>query len=225
MSSASKFRRHCLLLVLVVTLPACTGQIDTQRVPLTVYATSSAYPWLETAYDCTPANAAIVLSDDPRADLLIRLGEPGRLVSPAYQIGTEDVLVVTHLQVGVAELTASEAAALFAGQVRNWRDVGGSDLPVEVWAYDPSVDLQLELDRGILHGRPVSSLARLAVSAQHMSDSVAAMPGSIGLLSRRWKAGNTQDVLVIGSVPVLAITSAERAGAMARLIDCMQAAR
>ena len=222
MSSIRERLGPWLLLALVVTLSACTSPVDTQRVPLTVHATSSAYPWLETAYDCTPADAAVVLSDDPEADLLIRLGEPGQLLTPAYQIGTEDVLIVTHPQVGIAALSTSQAGALFAGQARNWREVGGSDLPVEVWSYDPSVDLQLELDRGILHGRPVSSLARLAVSAQHMSDSVGAVPGSIGLLSRRWKAGNTHEVLVIGSVPVLAITPAEPAGALARLIACMQ---
>jgi hypothetical protein len=103
--------------------------------------------------------------------------------------------------------------------------VGGSDLPVEVWAFDPTVDLQLELDRAVLHGRPVSSLARLAAGSQQMSDSVGAVPGAIGLLSRRWKAGNTNEALVFSTVPVLAITSQQPSGALARLIECMQAAR
>jgi hypothetical protein len=203
----------------------CTSPVDTQRVSLTVHATSAAYPWLETAYDCTPSDAAIVLSDDPQADLLIRLGEPGQLVTPAYQIGTEELMIVTHPQVGIGALTASKVGALFSGQIREWTEVGGSDLPVEVWAFDPTVDLQLELDRAILQGRPVSSLARLAVGSQHMSDSVGAVPGAIGLLSRRWKAGNTHEALVFATVPVLAITQAEPAGALARLIECMQAAR
>jgi hypothetical protein len=214
-----------LMLALILTLAGCTPLADAQRVSLTVYATSAAYPWLETAYDCTPSDAAIVLSDDPQADLLIRLGEPGQLVTPAYRIGTEEVVIVTHPQAGVGTLTASEAGALFAGQARNWSEVGGSDQPVEIWAFGPTVDLQLELDRAILHGRPVSSLARLAVTAQHMSDSVGTVPGSIGLLSRRWKAGNTHEALVIATVPVLAITRTEPAGALARLIECMQAAQ
>lgn len=221
----TRCRDACLGFLLVLVLAGCASPVGTQRIPLTVYATSAAYPWLESAYECTPSDAAIVLSDDPRADLLIRLGEPGQLVTPAYRIGTEELMVVTHPQAGVGGLTASEVEALFAGQARNWSEVGGANLPVEVWAYDRTVDLQLELDRAILHGRPVSSLARLAVTAQHMSDSVGALPGSIGLLSRRWKAGNTHEALVIATVPVLAITREEPVGALARLIECMQAAQ
>jgi ABC-type phosphate transport system substrate-binding protein len=146
-------------------------------------------------------------------------------VTRAYQIGTDEVMIVVHPQAGVGAVTASEVGALFTGQVRNWREVGGSDLPVEIWAYEPTVDIQMELDRAILHGRPVSSLARLAVTAQHMSDSVGAVPGSIGLLPRRWKAGNTQEALVFATLPVLAITQREPDGALARLIECMQAAQ
>lgn len=213
------------MLALVVILAGCSSPVDTQRVSLTVHATSAAYPWLETAYDCTPSDAAIVLSDDPRSDLLIRLGEPAQLLTPAFRIGTEELMIVTHPQTGVGALTASEVGALFSGQVRNWTEVGGSDLPVEVWAFDPTVDLQLELDRAVLHGRPVSSLARLAAGSQQMSDSVGAVPGAIGLLSRRWKAGNTNEALVFSTVPVLAITSQQPSGALARLIECMQAAR
>jgi hypothetical protein len=225
MSAIRKRLGPCLVFALAAILAGCTAPVNTQRVPLTVHATSAAYPWLETAYGCTPSDAAIVLSDDPQADLRIRLGEPGQLVTPAYRIGTEEVMIVTHPQAGVGALTASQVGALFTGQARNWSEVGGSDLTVVVWAYDPSVDLQLELDRAILRGRPVSSLARLAVTAQHMSDSVGAVPGSVGLLPRRWKAGNTQEALMLATVPVLALTRTEPAGAMARLIECMQAAQ
>lgn len=223
MSPLAKRRGPCLVFALVVILAGCSSPVDTQRVPLTVHATSAAYPWLETAYNCTPSDAAMVLSDDPRADLLIRLGEPAQLVTPAYRIGTEELMIVTHPQAGVGALTASEVGALFSGQVSNWTQVGGSDLSVEVWAFDPTVDLQVELDRAVLHGRPVSSLAHLAVSSQHMSDSVGAVAGAIGLLSRRWKAGNTEEALVFSTVPVLAITSQPPAGPLARLIECMQA--
>ena len=154
-------RRPYLGFLLVLLLVGCASPVSKQRIALTVHATSAVYPWLETAYDCTPSDAAIVLSDDPQADLLIRLGEPGQLVTPAYRIGTEEVMIVTHPEVGVGALTASEVDALFAGQARNWSDVGGADLAVEVWAYGPTADLQLVLDRAILQGRPVSSLARL----------------------------------------------------------------
>ena len=109
-----------------------------------------------------------------------------------------------------------QVEALFAGQLNNWRDVGGADHAVQVWTYAPTVDIQAFFDRTVLHGRPVSSLARLAVSAQDMSDSVGSIPGSVGLLPRRWKAGNTREALVVAAVPVLALTRAVSAGLRGR---------
>lgn len=189
---------------------------------MSIHATSAAYPWLASAYDCVPPGSAIVLSDGPGADLQLRLAEPEQLSGEAYQIGTDDLLIVTHPQVGVGALALAQVEALFAGQITNWRDVGGSDQPIQVWAFAPTVDVQEYFERTVLHGRPVSSLARLAVSAQHMSDSVGSVAGSVGLLPRRWKAGNTNEALALGPIPVLALPSVTPNGALVQLLACMQ---
>jgi hypothetical protein len=55
-----------------------------------------------------------------------------------------------------------------------------------------------------------------------MSDSVGAVPGSIGLLPRKWKAGNTREALIVSSVPVLALVQQVPEGALAELLACMQ---
>ncbi len=187
-----------------------------------VYATASALPWLRTAYECAPPGFAIVLSSPTEAEVVLRLTEPPSLTIPAYQVGTDDLLIVTHPEAAVGQLSAAQVEALFSGQFSNWRDVGGADHPVQVWTYAPTVDIQAFFDRLVMHGRPISSLARLAVSAQDMSDSVGAVPGSVGLLTRRWKAGNTREALTLASVPVLALTAQSPQGQAASLIGCMQ---
>ena len=214
-----------LAVLALVLQAACASPVDQTPVPLTVHVSSAAYPWVSSAYDCIPSSAALILSDDPEADIVLRLAEPEGLTVPAYQIGTDDLLVVTHPEVGVGALTPAQVEALFAGQFANWRDVAGTDQDVQVWTFAPTVDVQAYFDRLILHGRPVSSLARLAVSAPHMSNSVGAVPGSIGLLPRRWKAGNTREVLVVSSVPALALVREAPQGPLAELLACMQARR
>ncbi|MFH1186496.1 MAG: hypothetical protein V1755_15910 [Chloroflexota bacterium] len=211
--------------LLLVMLAACVPAAVQTPVPLTIHASSAVYPWLSTAYDCSPTSAAIVLVNGPEADMVLRLTEPQELTLPAYQIGTDELLVITHPQVGVGALAPEQVEALFAGQFANWSAVGGADLPVQVWAFATTVDIQEYFDRMVLHGRPVSSLARLAVSSQHMSDSVGDVPGSIGLLPRRWKAGNTREALSVSSVPVLALVQQVPQGALAELLGCMQARR
>ncbi len=201
---------------------ACSSQRTKALSTITVSSSSAARPWLESAYACVPQSSAIKLSDDPSADVVLRLGEPETLTLPTYQIGVDDLLVVAHPQTGVGPLTISQVQALFAGQFVNWSEIGGADLPVQVWVFGPSADVQTVFDRAVMHGRPITSLARLAVSAQHMSDSVGSVAGSIGVLPRRWKAGNVQEALQFASSPVLLLVSQEPRGDLAALIACMQ---
>ncbi len=187
-----------------------------------VYASSAAYPWLDEAYRCASASTTIDLSSPDAAQLKLRFGEPEELAYPAFQVGTDDVLVVVHPQTAVGALSLDQVRQLFAGQVSRWGGVGGADVPVQVWTYSQDEDIQQLFSRLVMQGQPISSFARLAVSAQVMSDSVGSVPGSIGFLPRRWKTGNTNFVLNIPAVPVLAVTTAPPAGALRDLIACMQ---
>ncbi len=196
--------------------PAATPQA------VKVFATSAASPRLDDLYHCASSSAVIELSEAQSADISLRLGEPADLGTPAYQVGSEDVLVVVNPGTGVGQLTLEQVRGLFLGQATNWKEVGGNDLPVQVWIFAPEEDVARIFDQAVMNGQPVTSLARLAVSAQGMSDSVGAGPGSVGVLPRRWKAGNTHDVFLVASVPVLAITKSEPRGAVKELLSCLQ---
>ncbi len=219
--------KRILLSVLVFALSAvatsCTPPAP-QVTPhlLDVHVTSAAYPRVSELYKCAPPSVVIRLSDPATAQFVLRLGPPDPLVTPAYEVGTEDILIVTHTQVGVSSLTLEQAQQVFAGIITNWQDVGGNDLPIEVWTYAAGEDIQQVFQRGVMSGQPVTSMARLAVSSQAMSDEVGNTPGSVGYLARRWKAGNTREVLNFATVPVLVVTRSEPDAAAKALIDCLQ---
>jgi hypothetical protein len=216
--------KHILPLFLLSWLvPAC-GVPPPQATPqlISVYATSAAYPWLDEVYNCASSSVTVRLSDPSAAEMSLRLGEPVALDSPAFQIGRDDLLVVVQPQTAVGSLTLNQVRQLYSGQVTQWKDVGGAGIPVQVWTYAQAEDIQLIFDRAVMQGQPIASLARLAVSAQAMSDSVGATPGSIGILPRRWKAGNTNAVLAVSTVPVLAILASPPQGAVRDLLSCLQ---
>lgn len=219
--------RRLLSLLPLALVPLGCGTPAPQTAPqlINVHATSAASPWLNEVFDCASPSVAVKLSDPASAEINLRLGEPARLTAPAFQIGTEDVLVVVHPQTGVGSLTLDQVRQLFSGQVTQWTEVGGADLPVQVWVFSPAEDIQEIFDRLVMRGQPVTSLAWLAVSAQYMSDSVGSNQGSIGLLPRRWKAGNTREALAVLSVPILAITSGEPAGMARDLLSCLQSGK
>ena len=206
----------CLLSACAPATAAVTPQL------LNVYVTSAAYPRVSDLYSCAPPSIVISLSDPASAELTIRLGEPAPLTTPAFQVGSEDILIVNDAQAGVGALTLDQVQQLFSGRAANWKEVGGNDLPVQVWTFSSDEDIRQIFDRSVMNGQPVTSLARLAVSSQAMSDGVGNTPGSIGYLPRRWKAGNTREALKAVTVPVLAITRTQPQEPLRQLISCLQ---
>jgi hypothetical protein len=181
-----------------------------------VYSSFAAEPWLTELYDCAAGQNSVILSrvDDPTAaEIVLRIGEPGFLSSFAYQIDEEEILIVTHRQSPVQNLTREEAQALFMGL---------GDPSVQVWVYAPDADVQGIFDQSVMEGRGVVSSARVAVTPQHMSDTLVNEPDTVGILPRHWKAGDVREVYAVATVPVLAMTGEEPHGAIQGLIGCLQ---
>jgi hypothetical protein len=133
--------------------------------------------------------------------------------APVYQIDTEEVLVVTNRQSPVQNITVDEVRELFAGQ---------GDPSVVVWVYASGDDVQRMFEQAVMQGRSVTSLARLAVSPQHMSDTINNEPNTVGILPRHWKAGDSRFVYTIKEIPVLLVVKEEPQGAIQELIACLQ---
>ena len=204
-----------LLLFFLLLLSACSPATPPVTPPVvSVYSTSAAQPWLSELYDCAGATAVLSRVDDSAAaQIVLRVGEPTSLASPAFQISTEEILVVTQRQSPVQNLTVDEARALFAGQ---------GDPSVQVWVYASGQDVQEIFDRLIMLGQGITPSARIAVDPQQMSDTLVNEPNTVGILPKHWKAGDSREVLSVGTVPVLAITPQEPQGVVKELIACMQ---
>jgi hypothetical protein len=188
--------------------PSATPQL------VSVYSTSAAQPWLPEVYACAGSSVVISRVDDASAaDIVLRIGEPSFLDSPAFQIDTEEILIVTHRQSPVQNLTLKEARALFAGQ---------GDPSVQIWVYASGEDVQDVFDRVVMAGVRLSPSAWLAVNPQHMSDTLVNEPNTVGILPRHWKVGDAREVLSVATVPVLAITPSEPQGVMQEILACLQ---
>ena len=203
-----------LFSLLISSCSTGTPQPTTPEV-VSVYSSSATEPWLSGLYDCAAAQNNTVLSrvNDPSiADIALRLGEPEVLSVPAFQIDTEEILIVTHRQSPVQNLTLDEARTLFTQ----------GDPSVQVWVYASDEDVQQVFDQLVVEGRNVVSSARVVVSPQQMSDALVNESNAVGILPRHWKAGDVRDVFSIGTVPVLALTKSEPQGVVKELIGCLQ---
>ena len=135
------------------------------------------------------------------------------LVSSAYQIDEEEILIVTHRESTVQNLSLEEAQALFTGQ---------GETSAQVWVYSSGTDMQILFDQLVMKGRSVTSFARLAADPQEMSDVLNSESNAVGILPRHWIMGNVREVYSAGMVPVLAIVKQEPRGVVSELIACLQ---
>ncbi|MBI2332804.1 MAG: hypothetical protein HYU84_11720 [Chloroflexi bacterium] len=190
--------------------PSRTAQ---QSQTIIAYSTSSAQPWMNDLFTCADKLSVIVNVTAEQPDISLRIGEPDILLSHAYQIDEEEILIVTHRESGVQNLSLEEAEALFSGL---------GDLSAQVWVYPSELDVQRLFDQFVMQGRSVTSSARVAVNPQQMSDALNAESNAVGILPRHWKAGDVREVYSVGMFPVLAIAREEPQGAMALVLACLQ---
>ena len=192
---------------------SCTPATQTSQTEVVNgYATSAAQPWLTELYACAADSAVVLIVNADAPDIYLRVGEPDVFVSPAYQIDEEEILVVTHRESSVQNLTLEEAQALF---------MRGS-ASAQVWVYSSDADVQRMFDQLVMKGRSVTSSAKVAASPQQMSDLLNAEKDSVGILPRHWKTGTVREVFSAGFVPVLAVTKEEPQREVLDLLSCLQ---
>jgi hypothetical protein len=212
-------------LVLLLLLSACTPAGPAATPPVvSVYASAATQAWLVELYECAAQQSVVLRLADSAADaeIVLRLGEPANLSTPAFQVDTEELLVVVNRVHPFNILSAEQVRGLFTGQIDDWSQIEASKTgKVQVWVFAQGEDVQ-EVFASTLGGSPVVSSARLAVSPEAMSQGVANDENAIGILPRHWKMGNVADVHVAASLPVLALTPSEPQGALTSLLACLQ---
>lgn len=183
---------------------------------ITVYSTAAAQPWLPQLYECAGSFAVISRVDDAStADIVLRVGEPPFLDSPAYQIDQEEIWVVTHRESSIPSMNLEAVQTLFAGP-------GAS--PTQVWVYGPDEDVQQVFDQYVMKGRNVAASAYVAASPEHMLKVLESERQAIGILPLTWsmRMAGSGGVYHVATVPVLAITDSEPQGVLQELLACLQ---
>jgi len=209
-----------ILVVLVALLTACASPATLPAPDIvSVQFSSSTQAWIPDLYSCA-SELNFALSTETRAadffdlsaQLWIRLGEPEEIPSTAYEISTDEIVVVSHPENPILSLTLADIRALFSGEIRNWSQLGGEDVPVQVWIFDTGEDIRQIFDATVMHQQSISSQARLAVNSRAMVAGIGTETGAIGVLPRSLVSKDIQvvsikDLSTSISIPVLAIPS------------------
>ena len=217
------------VIVAVILLAGCNPSTPgATPVPISVQYSAAIIPWLPGIYDCAGVNVvtaeqrAVEFQDPQSVDMAIRIGQPDNLNFPAYQIGSEEILVIVNPKNPVKSLTAEQVRRIFNGQTVSWQGVGGSNTQVQVWVYPSGEDIQQIFESTAMDGSPVTSNARLATSPDEMALAIANDVNAVGILTQSLMGNIVSDAFMVATVPVLALTKIAPQGAVQTLIACLQ---
>jgi phosphate transport system substrate-binding protein len=97
-------------------------------------------------------------------------------------LALDGLLILVAPQNPVRALTIDEIAKVFAGEISDWRQLGGSPGRINLYVRDENSGTRDTFEEMVMRGRRVSGAAQLFASSSKLSDSVAADPGGIGFV-------------------------------------------
>lgn len=95
-------------------------------------------------------------------------------------ISLDGVVIITHPELGVNNLTGNQLQLIFAGSIDNWADVGGPDVPIRVYSRESGSGAWAILQERVMKNVPLSGLAQIAPSDEFMKEHVNSNQGAIG---------------------------------------------
>jgi phosphate transport system substrate-binding protein len=93
------------------------------------------------------------------------------------------LVIVVHSGVGVKSATADQLRDLLSGKIKNWKELGGADLPVKVVLPFAGDGARISLQESILKDTAFTKDAILRNSAKDLGVVVTQLPGACSFLS------------------------------------------
>ncbi len=116
----------------------------------------------------------------------------GNMISPNQEriIAVDSLVVITHPSNPVKDLHVDDLRRIYSGQVTNWKDVGGPDMPIKLIARKPGGSTRGFFDERIFGDNvPAGGSAAIAGDDQEMAAMVNAEPGAIGYVGFAFQRG------------------------------------
>jgi len=99
-----------------------------------------------------------------------------------HEISRTRIGFVRHAKNPVARLSRDQLRAMLLGEITNWRDAGGSDLPIVIVTVQPGGGVPTTVRSQLLDGRPFKAKRLIEIeAARHVVKIVAQEPGALGV--------------------------------------------
>jgi phosphate transport system substrate-binding protein len=97
-----------------------------------------------------------------------------------YPVANDGIAIIVNPSNPVKDLTTDQAAKIFLGEIKNWKDVGGSDAPIVVMTRETGSGTRATLEEMILDKKSVVERATPFASSTLIKQAVAKDKNAIG---------------------------------------------
>ncbi len=152
----------------------------------------------------------------------------------SYTVGYTAVAVVVHRDIPVDNLTTRNLKDILSGKIKNWKELGGPDIPVKVVIPSKGYASRDECERIIMEKERFTEDA-VITPEQTLCETVDGIPGSIGIVDtsmldpKRVKVVRLEGLLPERSnirsgkyrlvIPINLVTKGEASGVVKEFID------
>ncbi len=149
-----------------------------------------------------------VKPEEVEAFIAVGLGDPSSF-EQEHAIAVDGLLIIVNPQNTVGGLTVEQIGGLLSGEIANWSEVGGPDLPVSVYTRDAESGTFSTIVDAFLKpfAKEMSPGANTVPGNAQMTDSVFADPGAIGYVGFAYKK-DARPVDIVSSCGIVASPSA-----------------
>lgn len=106
-----------------------------------------------------------------------------------YKVALDGLSVYVNAQNPVAPLSIEQLELIFTGKIRNWKEVGGNDLPVTVYSRENSSGTYEFFKENVLKGKDFAASAQTMPGTAAVLQAVANDPKGIGYGGAAYGAG------------------------------------
>lgn len=111
--------------------------------------------------------------------------------------GSSVTAVITHPDVGIRDLTSEQLTGIFLGQIANWSEVGGPDMPIVVYVRDPEEGNTTDIREAYIGEAEFPESAQVMPSQTDMGNVVSTVEGAIGYGTWAAMLANEADVVSV----------------------------
>lgn len=106
-----------------------------------------------------------------------------------YKVALDGLSIYVHKENALTSISLEELAAIFTGQVNNWKELGGPDLPITVYSRENSSGTYEFFKEHVLKGKDFTSTAQTMPGTAAVLQAVTKDPGGIGYGGAAYGAG------------------------------------